>query len=212
MATLLDTLCPHPVLLAPMVGLSHFAVRQALSEFLPPGARTLWPTEMLSSRRVPSQRENQSPETTFKDKANGLCPQLLGNDEGFIRDSVAKLESWGATAIDINMGCPVDRALKHNYGVALMGDASYAAEVTGMAVRSARVPVSVKLRAGFKQNKREDLIAFAKGIEQAGASWITLHPRTAEQSMGRGRLVDRSRIQASASVPVIRKWGRPMHR
>lgn len=169
-----------------MVGLSHFAVRKALFRFLPVGQRSLWPTEMLSSRRIPYELENGKPETYFYDRENGLCPQLLGNEEGFIRDSIQKLESWGAQAIDINMGCPVDRALKHNYGVSLMGDAGYAAQVTQMAVRHSHLPVSVKLRAGFEQTSHDELLRFIAGIYEAGASWITLHPRTAEQQR-RGR-------------------------
>ncbi|HYE72856.1 MAG TPA: tRNA-dihydrouridine synthase, partial [Blastocatellia bacterium] len=99
-----------------MVGLSHFAVREAVAEFLPEGTRTLWPTEMLSSRRLPYQKESEFPELIFADRHRGLCPQLLGNEEFFIRESVKKLEDWGAVAIDINMGCPVQQALRHNYG------------------------------------------------------------------------------------------------
>jgi tRNA-dihydrouridine synthase len=135
---------------------------------------------MLSSRRLSYQNEGDSSETLFLDSKNGLCPQLLGNEEIYIRDSIHKLEAWGARAIDINMGCPVKKALRHNYGVALMGDSLYAAEITNMAVRHAKVPVSVKLRAGFQRDEKF-LVEFAKGIEGAGATWITLHPRTADQ-------------------------------
>jgi tRNA-dihydrouridine synthase len=201
----LDALSPHPVMLAPMVGLTHYAVRAALAEFLPEGAKALWPTEMLNSRRIPSQRMNDTPEVCFFDAPNGLCPQLLANEEEFIRLSIPRLEKWGAQAIDINMGCPVQKALKHNYGVALMGDPTYAAEVVRMTVSAATVPVSVKLRAsGVRQltdenakplsqqelnrlaNKAteidfEYLTNFIEGLYRAGASWITIHPRTAEQ-------------------------------
>lgn len=178
----LEVLCPSPILLAPMVGVTHFAVRAALAEFLPPGVRALWPTEMLNSRRIPQQIENQSPELTFRDKGNGLCPQILGNEEIPIRESIQKLQEWGAVAIDINMGCPVDKALRHNYGVALMGDPKYARQVTTMAVQSTNLPVSVKLRAGLDASFGESfLIEFVGGLFEAGAAWITLHPRTAEQ-------------------------------
>src|SRR2546423_779461 len=109
---ILDTLSPSKVIFAPMVGLSHYAVRRALSEFLPPGLRALWPTEMLSSRKLPNQREGEVPEVLFLDRDQGLCPQLLGNEEREIRESVLKLQDWGALAIDINMGCPVQKALR----------------------------------------------------------------------------------------------------
>jgi tRNA-dihydrouridine synthase B len=177
----LDLVSPHPVMLAPMVGLTHYAVRRGMQQFLPMGAKVLWPTEMLNSRRIPIQRINQTPEVNFMDADAGLCPQLLANEEEFIRLSVPKLETWGARAIDINMGCPVTKAIKHNYGVALMGDPVYAAEVVRMTVKYATVPVSVKLRAGLDTQDFDFLVNFTRGLFQAGASWITIHPRTALQ-------------------------------
>ena len=194
---------PAPLCLAPMVGLTHYAVRSAIQEYLPAGVQTLWPTEMLNSRRVPREEMNDRPETFMLDADHGLCPQLLGNEEIPIRDSIAKLESWGARAIDINMGCPVQKALSHNYGVALMGDIDYAARVTEFAVRHAKVPVSVKMRAGLQKDE-DFLVRFVKAIESAGASWITLHPRSAEQKR-RGR-ADHSQVRRVVSelrIPVI---------
>lgn len=199
----LARLSPSPVLLAPMVGLSHVAVRKALQEMLPVGARALWPTEMLSSRRLPSQKFAQVPEVDLSDAEHGLCPQLLGNEQSFIEASVNRLQEWGAVAIDINMGCPVKRALKHNYGVALMGDVDYAARVTALTVRAARVPVSVKLRAGL-QKDFSFLRNFAKALETAGASWLTLHPRLAEEGRrGHADWTQVARLKAELQIPLV---------
>ncbi len=164
---------------------------------------------MLNSRRIPSQKPNENPEIFFHDAANGLCPQLLANEEEFIRLSVPRLESWGASAIDINMGCPVKKALKHNYGVALMGDPDYAAEVVRMTASRAQVPVSVKLRASGvpKEGESHDfdyLLRFIGGLVEAGASWITLHPRTAEQlRKGAADWGLIARLKREIRVPII---------
>jgi tRNA-dihydrouridine synthase B len=181
-----------PVCLAPMVGLTHVALRLVVRDYLPTGAFTIWPTEMLNSRRIPDEDLSKTPEAMRSEIESGLVPQILGNDETFIARSVRKLVDWGAVAIDINMGCPVQKALKHNYGVALMGDAGYAAEVVRMTVRHSPVPVSVKLRAGT-QNDFHYLEKFVLGLREAGASWVSLHPRTAEQKR-RGN-ADWSQIQ-----------------
>ncbi|MDX9732200.1 MAG: tRNA-dihydrouridine synthase family protein, partial [Bdellovibrionales bacterium] len=126
-------------------------------------------------------------------------------------------EEWGASGIDINMGCPVRKALSHNYGVSLMGDAGYAAEIVKMTVRHTTLPVSVKLRAGPKGAGQEAseasgasapgaagldfLLRFADGLVQAGAESLTLHPRTAEQK--RRGLADWEQIRVlRESVPV----------
>lgn len=169
-----------PLCLAPMVGLTHVALRELVRSYLPEDAKTIWPTEMLSSWRIPKEVLGVSDETKRSTSEDFLVPQILGNEEEPIAISVAKLEQWGAVAIDINMGCPVKKALKHNYGVSLMGDAKYAAEVVRMTVRNTSLPVSVKLRAGV-QSDYDFLKNFVGGLADAGASWVCLHPRTAEQ-------------------------------
>jgi nifR3 family TIM-barrel protein len=193
-----------PVCLAPMVGLSHVAFRRMLRSYLPAGAVTLWPTEMLNSRRIPSENLKTTPETMRSSDETHLVPQILGNEEVPIEKSVKRLEQeWGATGIDINMGCPVKKALSHNYGVALMGDADYAAEVVRMTVRHTTLPVSVKLRAGH-QNDIEYLMRFVRGLEDAGASWITLHPRTTEQKRrGSADWSQIRQVREILRIPVI---------
>lgn len=170
-----------PLTLAPMVGLSHIALRELIRFYLPKEALTLWPSEMLNSRRVPKENLELTPETKKLESEDYWVPQILGNEEKPIYESIQKLKTWGAHGIDINMGCPVKKALKHNYGVALMGDPKYAQEVVAMAVRSSDLPVSVKLRAVESNNSFEDLYAFVSGLIDNGATWICLHPRTAEQ-------------------------------
>lgn len=192
-----------PLMLAPMVGISHYPFRKVVSGYMPEGLSALWPTEMLNSRRLPDQKLGQTPETIKGDDEQFLCPQILGNQERYIAPSVSKLEQWGAKAIDINMGCPVNKALKHNYGVALMGDVDYAKEVVQMTVANATVPVSVKLRAGHQKDEKF-LINFVQQMQNAGASWITLHPRLASE-MRRGK-ADWSQItlvRDHLDIPVI---------
>ena len=44
-----------PICLAPMVGISHVAVRESLRYYMPQGARMIWPTGMLSSFKLPRE-------------------------------------------------------------------------------------------------------------------------------------------------------------
>lgn len=195
-----------PVCLAPMVGLSHVALRQVLRAYLPEGAVTIWPTEMLNSRRLPSEDLRRVPEAARGIEERELVPQLLANDEKFIAPSVAKLTDWGAEGIDINMGCPVKKALSHNYGVALMGDPEYAAQVVATTVGVSTLPVSVKLRGGNREQQLEKdfLLRFVTGLVDAGASWITLHPRTSEQMRrGSANWSQIRDLKERLSIPVI---------
>lgn len=171
-----------PLCLAPMVGLSHVALRSVIFEYMPANAKTIWPTEMLNSRRIPFENLSQVPESIRADHEDMMVPQILGNEEKPIAESVRKLQDWGAVGIDINMGCPVQKALKHNYGVALMGDREYAASVVEMTVRNTSLPVSVKLRAmGTEADSLDHLEQFTQKLLDAGAQKICLHPRTKEQ-------------------------------
>ncbi len=192
-----------PLTLAPMVGLTHVALRLVIRDYMPVGAKTIWPTEMLNSRRIPGEDLTTTPEAMRSELESELVPQILGNEKEYIQASVAKLVQWGAEGIDINMGCPVQKALRHNYGVALMGDADYAAQVVRMTVEGATVPVSVKLRAGT-QSDFIYLQKFVQGLFDAGASWVTLHPRTAAQKRrGFADWEQIRRLRECVTAPII---------
>lgn len=200
---MLKDLVNFPLCLAPMVGLSHVAMRESLRFYMPKDAKTIWPTEMLSSYKLPKQKLNEVSMTRFAEGETNLVPQILGNEEEPIKKTVRLLEDWGAVGIDINMGCPVKKALKHNYGVSLMGDPEYASQVVKFAVDASPLPVSVKFRAGM-QNDIGVLKDFAKGIQDAGASWVTLHPRTsAQKRRGRSDWSQIKYLKEILDIPVI---------
>jgi len=199
-----------PICLAPMVGLTHAVQRQVIQEYMPKNTSTMWPTEMLNSRRIPFEGLGHSTETFVLKNEQGLVPQILGNDQQAIQLSIQRLKKeWDIAGVDINMGCPVQKALRHNYGVALMGDVNYAADVVRYAVQASQslekpIPVSVKLRAVGSDKSTDELIRFVEHLVQAGADWITLHPRSPEQQ--RRGSADWSQIAAlkkNISVPVI---------
>jgi tRNA-dihydrouridine synthase B len=193
-----------PLCLAPMVGLSHIVLREIIQSYMPADALTLWPSEMLNSRRVPGENLATTPETMKLAAETYFVPQILGNEPKPIQETIQKLQLWGAHGIDINMGCPVRKALKHNYGVALMGDLKYAADVVSMAANSSTLPVSVKLRAIESEQSDQDLVKFVSCLIDAGASWICLHPRVpSQQRRGFADWEQIKILKQSVSVPII---------
>lgn len=185
-----------------MVGLSHLATRRLIRSYLPIELDTFWPTEMLSTRRLVAQRVGATPET-LRIEGEKLIPQILGNERRFIEESVKKLTHWGACGFDINMGCPVKKVLKHNYGVALMGDRTYAMDVVKMTKDSTDLPVSVKLRAA-ENNDLGQLLEFVLGLQDAGASWLCLHPREAKlQRRGNADWSQIKMLVDSLNIPVV---------
>lgn len=187
-----------------MVGLSHIVLREIIQSYMPKDALTLWPSEMLNSRRVPGENLATTPETMKLIGETYYVPQILGNEPKPIEETVKKLQLWGAHGIDINMGCPVRKALKHNYGVALMGDVSYAANVVSMAANSSSLPVSVKLRAIESEQSDSDLVKFVGQLIEAGAAWICLHPRVpSQQRRGTADWEQIKILKNSVNVPII---------
>lgn len=199
-----------PLCLAPMVGLTHIVQRKIIQAYMPKNASTFWPTEMLNSRRLPNETLGKSSETYAEADEVNLVPQLLGNDKKAINDSIHLLaQQWQVKGIDINMGCPVQKALRHNYGVALMGDSDYAAQVVRYAVEASQelemlIPISVKLRAVEQSKDFTELLFFVEQLVKAGVSWITLHPRSPEQQRkGTADWSQIAKLKKSISVPVI---------
>lgn len=192
-----------PFTLAPMVGLSHVVLREVVRDYLPANAKTIWPTEMLNSRRLPYQKVGSTPETLMSERDELIVPQILGNERSFIEQSVRRLEALGIRGLDINMGCPVQKALKHNYGVALMGDPEYAASVVKMASESTELPVTVKLRVGFHKDQ-DHFYSFCDGLIRAGAKLLTLHPRTAAQKRRGNADWEQIRLlKERSSIPIV---------
>ena len=196
-----------------MVGLSHVSFRRLVQSYLPPEVQPILCTEMLSTRRIPSEKL----ETTHQLKAHSsekrLVIQILGNEEKYIGPSLEKLREHNPFGYDINMGCPVSHTLKHNWGVRLMGDKSYAAEVVAICKRNTNLPVSVKLRGSPGDSADINyLTEFTDALELAGVDWITVHPRPrAQKHKGDANWLLVEELRKRRSIPVagngdIQSW------
>ncbi|MEN9529318.1 MAG: hypothetical protein RI932_1191 [Pseudomonadota bacterium] len=171
-----------PFMVAPMVGLSHVAFRELVRSYTPAGLHPLRFTEMLSTRRIPDEKLETTNELRTAPDESFFVPQLLGNEEQYIAPSVKKMSQANPWGFDINMGCPVSHTLKHNWGVRLMGDPAYAAQVVEWTKKNTDRPVSVKLRGSAREDEQLDyLLQFTAALESAGADWITIHPRPRAQ-------------------------------
>jgi nifR3 family TIM-barrel protein len=87
-------------------------------------------------------------------------------------------------------------------GAALLADPDRFREVVRACVRSTAVPVSVKIRLGLGTDSI-NVVENALAAQEAGASLITLHPRTAAAKYG-GRAAWEyiGRIKESVGIPV----------
>jgi tRNA-dihydrouridine synthase B len=79
------------------------------------------------------------------------------------------------------MGCPVPKIAKHNAGCSLMREPAQAVSVVNAMAKAVKIPVTVKMRAGWNDRDRNAPV-LAKMVEDAGAAAVAVHGRTAEQS------------------------------
>jgi nifR3 family TIM-barrel protein len=109
----------------------------------------------------------------------------------------------GADIVDVNMGCPVPKIAKHNAGCSLMREPSHAAAVIGAMTRAVKIPVTVKMRAGWNDEER-NAPTLARMVQDAGASAIAVHGRTAAQSYSGSADWDLvAQIAANLTIPVF---------
>jgi tRNA-dihydrouridine synthase B len=101
------------------------------------------------------------------------------------------------------MGCPVPKIAKHNAGCSLMREPEHAASVVRAMARAVRIPVTVKMRAGWDANEI-NAPALARRMEDAGAAALAVHGRTAAQSYSGFSDWDLiGKVAGGVSIPVF---------
>jgi tRNA-dihydrouridine synthase B len=129
--------------------------------------------------------------------------QIFGGNPETIAGAIEILEDFPIDIIDINMGCPVPKVTKSGGGVLLMRDVKLAGEIVRAAVTAAKVPVTVKMRAGWDADSI-NAVELARVVEGAGASAVALHPRTKVQAFtGKADWSLIAEIKNNVNIPVI---------
>ena len=117
-------------------------------------------------------------ETVFRtcaDERGKLVLQLVSND-GATAVQAAQKFSDIASGFDLNCGCPEHFAVHRGCGSSM--ELEKAVDIIKTLSREVPKPVSVKFRVDPDVNKS---IQFARAVESAGASAITVHGRVKEQ-------------------------------
>src|SRR5438270_9116208 len=167
-----------PYVIAPMAGMTDSAFRRLVKRH---GGCGLVVTEMVSAEGLVRGIDRTLEYAEYTEEERPVSTQIFGGDPEKMAAAAQIVEAMGADIVDVNMGCPVPKIAKHNAGCSLMREPGHAADVIAAMAKAVKIPVTVKMRAGWNDGER-NAPTLARMVEDAGAAAVAVHGRTAAQS------------------------------
>ena len=192
-----------PLILAPMAGLTHSALRGLIADF---GGCGLFSTEMLAAAALPKESAG-SPYLVRTEAERPLSHQLLVGDEGLLQAAIERLHGLGAEAIDLNMGCPAPQARRLGGGATLMARPDAARRIVAAARLCTSLPLSAKIRLGDPLDEGA-LRDFCRMLESEGVELLAVHARFKGESFARRPHWDWvGKVKSWVRIPVVANGG-----
>lgn len=191
----------HPVILAPMSGVTDLPYRRLVREF---SDDLLVVSEMIASREMlHSFKKSFHKSDIDPSKATSACVQIAGCEPDIVAEAAKLNEDLGAKIIDLNFGCPAKKVVNNYAGSALMRDEKLAAEIISATVKAVKIPVTLKMRTGWNEHSR-NAPRLAKIAEEAGVKMLTVHGRTRDQFYtGKADWEFVGEVKDAVKIPVI---------
>jgi len=198
----LQDVTDRKIWLAPLAGYTDNAFRRICKEC---GVDVLV-SEMVSADGLMHEQSNTIDYAKFSDEQQPFFIQIFGNNPLIMAQGAESLIKLNPYGIDINMGCPVKKVIKRGAGSALMQTPSVAFDIVRevkKALHGTDIILSAKFRSGWDLQSI-NYLDFGKGLEDAGAELICLHPRTRSQMFsGEAKWEHIKSLKESVTVPVI---------
>lgn len=189
-----------PVVLAPMEEVTNQPFRRLAKRIGRPG---LMVTEFVSAMALHYGAAKSIQKLRIHPEERPIGVQIFGGDPAVMAETARIVEEAGADLVDINMGCWVPKVCRTGSGAALLKDAATAERIVAEVVKATRIPVTVKVRAGWNYSEfaAPDL---ARRFEAAGARMLTLHARFARQGFeGEADWDLIRRLREAIQIPLV---------
>ena len=197
---------PSGVGLAPMAGFSDRAMRRVCHEC---GA-DYSVTEMISAKAVTFGDKKTFMLAKIREDEGKVALQIFGKEPDVMAKASEILaggydgEGYASpVAIDINMGCPVNKVYSNGEGSALMKNPELIYKIVSAVRGACQIPVTVKMRIGV-DSEHINVVECALAAESGGASAICVHGRTRVQ-MYSGVVCRKAikNVKKSLRIPVV---------
>ncbi|MBP5344529.1 MAG: tRNA-dihydrouridine synthase [Alphaproteobacteria bacterium] len=182
---------------APMAGITDQPFRRMLRKF---SSAPIF-TEMIGVETLVHCHPKTLKMIQIQDEKE-IVVQLVGANPASFAKAAKIVEDMGACGIDINMGCPVRKLIQNHSGAELMRHPDLAGCLVEAVKANTSLPVSVKTRLGWSD--KDELLPFAKVIENAGADQLAVHARTKEMGFaGTADWASVAQVSENLKIPVI---------
>lgn len=168
---------PNPIFYAPLAGCSDFPFRKMSAKYKP----GLMYCEMVKMDAIVRHDQGTFHILDFDKSMHPIGAQLCGSKPEIAGQAARILEDLGFDVIDLNCGCPVDKVTKDGSGSGMLKTPEVIGDVLANIVAAVKVPVTVKIRAGWDENSINAPL-ITQIAEQAGAAAICIHGRTRQQA------------------------------
>lgn len=158
---------------------------------------------MLAAEAIVRGNKRTLASLAFSQAERPLVQQLFGSDP----DAMAKaaqivMQTSEPDGIDVNMGCPVYKAVSNFNGASLMREPNKAAAIVSAMKSTSSLPLSVKTRLGWSQP--DEVVEFAQVLEQAGANALEIHARTKAQGYsGKADWSAIKKVVDKVKIPIL---------
>ncbi|MBN2599346.1 MAG: tRNA-dihydrouridine synthase family protein [Candidatus Thermoplasmatota archaeon] len=190
---------PNRFVLAPLAGVSCTAFRMLCKEN---GAGLIY-TQMIDAALISGKNHSEVEAfLNIQKRERPVTVQLIGGEKNVLVNAVHAVEPF-ADLIDLNVGCIEQDYLQKGCGATLLKDLSKLERLVRGMVEATTKPVTAKIRSGW-DNQHINGVTVAQALENAGASAVCIHGRTADQGYaGKVNWTIMKQIKQKLRIPVI---------
>ena len=194
----------YGLMLAPMAGFSDRAMRKICYEH----GSEYSVSEMVSATALCYNDKKTALLARILSDEGPSAIQLFGKDPDKIAHAAEVLQKGAGggvapVAIDINMGCPVNKIFSNGEGSALMKNPDLIYKICTAASSAIDIPLTVKIRAGV-DGEHINAVECALAAEAGGAQAVSVHGRTrVEMYSGAVNMDIIKAVKKKLKIPVV---------